>query len=112
MDHIGKLMDVAARRHDAYAVNIANVNTPGYKRSEVKFEDVLEGRGAELKRRILETEPRLVQDTTSAARFDGNNVTLDKELALLRKNSLLYRTFTEILSAKIRLLRESITGRG
>lgn len=36
-----KALDVASFRHQATALNIANINTPGYKRSEVAFPTVL-----------------------------------------------------------------------
>jgi flagellar basal-body rod protein FlgB len=38
---IGKMLDGAAARHKAIAANLANVETPGYKRRYVSFEKEL-----------------------------------------------------------------------
>lgn len=37
-----KMLDVTTLRHRSIANNIANINTPGYKRSEVSFKNALE----------------------------------------------------------------------
>ena len=112
LDYLAKLMDVTVKRHEVYSANLANVNTPGYKRSNVEFEQVLkandlDGTGSKL----LRAEPKVVIDLEASSSPNGNNVDLDKELGLIRKNALLYRTFAEFISAKLRMLRASIVGR-
>ena len=51
------------------------------------------------------------QGARGPARADGNNVSLERELADLMKNALLYRTCTQLLSARIAGYRAAITGR-
>ena len=38
---LGSTADAAATRHDIISNNIANVNTPGYKRKDIRFETEL-----------------------------------------------------------------------
>ncbi len=111
LDPLQKLLQVTSRRHEAYSSNMANVNTPGYQRSEVVFEKLLRNTSTtDVRSEILRVEPRVEKDE-SPGKTDGNNVDLDKEMGLLRKNDLLHRTFIEFLNAKIRILRSSIQGR-
>jgi flagellar basal-body rod protein FlgB len=108
-----KLMDATVLRHEALAANIANVETPGYKRVDLSknFND-------EFAARFRSGEPEkspmpvLMEDhDTSAQRPDGNNVDLDKELLSMSGNSMQFETLTEFVSASLRQLRLAITGR-
>jgi flagellar basal-body rod protein FlgB len=111
---LAKCLDAAAVRHKVIANNIANVETPGYKRSEVLFEDhlkqVLEGADRRLvKRRVRELEPVVTTDTLSPSRPDGNNVSIDREMADLAKNSLRYEAAVQILNLKNAMIRTVLT---
>lgn len=98
VDGIGALLDLGAERHRVIATNIANINTPGYKAKELRFDAVLSK--AEEKER--EGIP---------AREDGNNVVMEIENGEMRKNALLYRIYLSALSHEVRLARTAITGR-
>ena len=111
LDYLGKLLDVTTKRQEIHAGNLANVNTPGYRRSEVKFEELLTVGSDRIQEQVLRAPIEVVEDREAEVRGDGNNVDLDKELSAVRKNALLHRVFSEFLSAKIRLLRSSIVGR-
>ena len=109
-----KCLDTAAMRHKVIANNIANVETPGFKRSEVFFEEslrqVLESvEGGSLKRRIRELEPTANVDLTSSCRPNGNNVSIDREMADLAKNSLRYEAAVQILNLKNSMIRTVLT---
>jgi flagellar basal-body rod protein FlgB len=111
MDLLSKLMDVAELRHHVIAQNVANVNTPGYRRQEVVFEDALadalrhgNDRGA------VRLEPRIVDAAGDKARADGNTVDIDDEMGRLDKNSILYRMFAQILTSQIATMRSAIKG--
>jgi len=105
----------AAARHKALADNIANVDTPGFIRKEVDFEEALglalqrarraPQRAAEL---ISSLSPRPRRDRSLPARADGNNVDIDREMVALARNSLRYHAANEGLAARIRLLRSAI----
>jgi flagellar basal-body rod protein FlgB len=108
-----QLLDVAARRHEALATNIANVETPGYKRVDFPKEFA-----HELASRIRSGDarpvviPDLVEDlTTSSQRKDGNNVDVDKEMMALSKNAAEFDALADFVSGSIKQLRLAITGR-
>ena len=98
------------RRMTVIANNLANVNTPGYHRHDVEFEEHLT--------RLLQTgdltssldAPRVVEVEGLPERADGNNVDVDQEIGQLNKNSLLYQTWTQILASKVSMMRSAIEG--
>jgi flagellar basal-body rod protein FlgB len=107
------LLDATAERHEAIASNIANVETPGYKRVDLaqSFTDAF---SAHLKAGDVSDmpQPTLAQDPTAMTqRQDGNNVQLDKELMNMSSNSLQYDTLTEFVSGSLKQLQMAITGR-
>lgn len=117
-----KALDGAEIRHKALANNIANANTPGFKRSDLPFQEMLRqavsGRSLSMtltsERHLagfsgnkLTFQPREVGAST-AYRVDGNNVDVEVEMARLAENSLLYSTLSDLLSRRISLLRSVI----
>ncbi len=84
--------------------NMANVNTPNYKRLTVDFEDKLrsamENHESKLNRThdkhfptsnsFNDLEPKISIDKSYSYRFDKNNVNIDTESAELAKNSIMY----------------------
>ncbi len=112
MDVLARLLDIADLRHKVIAENVANVNTPGYHAMSVTFEDAFQKALKRKDPRLLQVEPRVVEgDEALQPRIDGNTVDMDVEMAKLAKNSILYRTFTQILTHQISLMRSAITGR-
>lgn len=125
---LNKAMDVANLRNDVIADNIANVDTPGFKRQEVIFEEkikkALEATTAQLELSIsnhrhiqigadtpeIIPEVRVLEDLTF--RNDKNNVDIDNEMAKMKKNSINYDAISRSMSNEIRILRLAITGRG
>jgi len=111
VDLLSRLMDVAALRHGVLAHNIANVNTPGFKKSEVEFEQEFQqaldrgGRGA------ARVQPVISESIAPALRNDGNNVDIDKELGSLGKNAMLFRTYSTLLSRHLSLMESAVTGK-
>jgi flagellar basal-body rod protein FlgB len=108
---LARLLDVASLRHRVIAQNVANVNTPGYHQLDVDFEDAFaralsDGDPAA----VLRARPEVVENTTGPERADGNNVDIDFEVARLNKNTLLYRTFAQILASNVATQRSAITG--
>ena len=96
-------LDGLAARHAAIADNIANVNTPGYKRKVVRFEDALRRAvndaispctGAPTASN-LPFRPATVQDTLTTARPDGNNVDIEREMVLLADNTIRYQALAD-----------------
>lgn len=111
-DLLAKLVDVAHLRHRAIAQNVANVNTPGYRRLEVRFEDALAQQLARTGQvHAMVAKPEVLEDHTTPARLDGNNVEIDAEMMRLNKNTLLGNTYLQLLSTKLGMMKRAINGR-
>ncbi len=109
-----KSLQGAAARQEALASNIANIETPGYVRKDVRFEDALEGAlnsgdsdsdTAALESLSFSSSP----DLSRPANPDGNNVDIEVEMSELAKNSLRFDGSATALELKIRMLRTAIT---
>ena len=108
-----KLLDAATLRHEGLATNLANVETPGYKRVDLPKTFAAEF-AARMRAGTIATAamPKLTEDLAATSqRKDGNNVELDKELLALGKNVSEYDTLTEFVSGSLKQLRLAITGR-
>lgn len=107
------MLDITSTRHRVLANNIANADTPGFKRSDVEFREEL---AAALSRRDLqglaELRPRVItMEAGSALRNDGNNVDMDTEMVEMSKNYLLYNINAQLLSKHFMALKAAIAGR-
>ncbi len=97
-----KAADASWTRNEVIANNIANVDTPGYKRQDVNFEDELEralgnssyksmdGKVSDLRNKHLKA--RVVDDYSGFSyRTDENNVDIDTENVMLAANQIKYQ---------------------
>jgi flagellar basal-body rod protein FlgB len=116
---LDKAADAAWTRNDVIANNIANVDTPNYKRQDVKFEDILERqlRGAEytsLDNKVSNVSlKRLDADVYTDSpgysyRVDDNNVDVDTENVELAANQLKYTMLTDSINNEFKLLQAVI----
>ena len=108
-----QLLDVATVRHEALATNLANVETPGFRRADLP-KDFSAEFAAHFRSGDLAGAPgaRIAEDLTATSqRKDGNNVELDKELLAMSKNTAEFDALTEFVSGSIKQLRMAITGR-
>jgi flagellar basal-body rod protein FlgB len=111
-----KLLDAAVVRQEAVAANIANAETPGYRRMDVSsdFATQLKARLAagELGSTADTLKPQLVEDPTARSlRPDGNSVELEHELLAMNKNAVEHEYLTEIITQNIKQLKMAISGR-
>jgi flagellar basal-body rod protein FlgB len=111
-------MSGLAARQRAIANNIANIDTPNFKATEVRFEDALK---TAVSRGRADTTPdqsllnksvsqSSLLDATST-RADGNNVDIDREMQMLGEANLTYSALTQVMSTRIGILRNVINGR-
>lgn len=105
LDVMNKALDASMMRNNIISNNIANQETPGYKRQDVKFETILakeiESKGTStIDVNTLEGEVYTDRQSFSG-RLDGNNVDIDQEMSELAKNKLRYETLTRRASAQI-----------
>ena len=104
-------------RLDLITSNIANVDTPGFIRREVQFEEALAAAMQTARRApqrasqvISSVNMRPREDHAAPARADGNNVDIDRELVSLAGNTLRFQAASELLAARVRTLRMAIQG--
>ena len=110
-----KLLDAASLRSEAIASNIANAETPGYRRLDVStdFAEQLKARtqAGELSGDNDTLRPSLVQDPYArTVRPDGNSVDIENELLAMNKNSVEYEFLTDVVSGNIKQLKMAISG--
>src|SRR5690606_20043128 len=111
-----KLLDAAVLREEAIASNIANAETPGYRRLDIAqdFAQQLKTRMAagDFAATASEIKPRLAEDPTSRTmRPDGNTVEIERELLAMNHNAVQHEFLTELISGNLKQLKMAITGR-
>ncbi|MBI4659599.1 MAG: flagellar basal body rod protein FlgB [Verrucomicrobia bacterium] len=110
-----KMLDATVMRHEAIASNMANVETPNYKRIDVESsfgEELSRAVAAHNIRDVKRLEPRIVMDKTATSpNRDGNTVQLEKELLALQQNTLAHNVETHFISSALMKLRAAILGR-
>ncbi len=121
-------LNIRSKMHDVISSNIANINTPGYKCKKVDFEKELD--------RVLNKKNIINLETTNKRHFkikpekldgyevevencntnvignDNNNVDLDKEMAKMSENHLLYNIDSQILGKEFKILKNVISQGG
>ena len=113
-----------SRRQEAVAGNVANIDTVGYQRRSVNFEDALASR-LDASSSVMRTsdprhiaDPRVVGNSQGSiesrdlvsTRNDQNNVSIDEEMSLMVETQLRYQALTQTLGRRIGTLRTAIRG--
>lgn len=113
-----KGLDASSMRHQVLSNNVANIDTPNFKRSEVDFQAVFDtalGKSSALPMKL--TSPKhiygigegggsgIVMDNTTSLRNDRNNVDVDREMTYVAENGLYYNSLTRAISSQLGLLR-------
>lgn len=115
-----KSLDATEDRKKVIANNLANINTKGYKRLYVTFEDTLKESKDRLKlettdERHISNESEYGQievkrDDSTSMRKDGNNVDDVNETVNLAANTLKYNALVTELNSRISSKRYVISG--
>ena len=109
-----KTCDASWTRNSLISNNIANVDTPNYKRKDLKFEEYLSSAvtlGSSLDEDIANVDLDTLTGTTYTDygnvdyRLDGNNVDIDTESAELAKNQIKYYTMLDSVSQEFSRLK-------
>jgi flagellar basal-body rod protein FlgB len=110
-----RMLDATTLRHEAIASNIANLETPGYKRLDLSSsfnEELSRALSTKDSSALAQLQPSLAVDTSAVASTrDGNTVQLENELLQLNQNTLAHTVETQLVSANLLKLRLAITGR-
>lgn len=103
-----RMLDVLGRRTKAALHNIANQNVPGFKRYQVRFEDLLrETRQKGGDEKAVEA----IVERDQSGPPGVNNVVLMEELSILGKTSLLHDMMTRRAGGYFSTLNKAIFGR-
>ena len=119
IDKIGRGLDASWAKNEVISSNIANVDTPGYKKKKAVFGDLLNG---ELSSALLKTSnsrhmqidrgsSKITVTTdmsTTNMRTDENNVNIDEEMSDLSKNQIYYNVLTQRATGEINKLKSAI----
>ena len=109
-----KTLDAVALRSEAINNNLANLETPGYKRVDLapSFEQELQrATSSGDAQQISSLSPSLAVDTTAkAASKDGNTVHLEQELMRMNQNAMTHSLETQMVSGMLAKMRLAITG--
>jgi len=128
LDRLSRALDASALRQNVIANNIANSETPNFKRSEVRFEEFLqrelEGSGSKFVGRRTDprhlhigagsgrpVRPEVAVDRRTSMNNNKNNVDIDYEMALLAKNQLYYNTLIQQVNHEFKMIRTAIDKR-
>lgn len=106
---MGATLDATAKREAIISNNIANVNTPNYKRKDIRFETELKnafiranGDSVDFRVKDLDLEalePEVYTDYAKLSyRYDGNNVDINTENGIAAANQIKYNGLMEILN--------------
>jgi flagellar basal-body rod protein FlgB len=99
----------SALRQTTLSANVANANTPGYRRQDVDFHGTLAA--------AMQTgDPKAVEnagftaavDSSAPMQADGNAVDIDVENANLAKNGLEYEALVSVASARLGILKSAM----
>ena len=114
---LDKAADASWTRNDVLANNIANADTPGYKRKDVQFETYLSNAVAgtdSLDATVATMDLNALNATTYTEnanlsyRMDGNNVDISTENVELAKNQLRYYTLMNSISQEFSRLKSAL----
>lgn len=122
-----------ASRQRVISNNLANVDTPGFKASDVEFEQELQRAIAQdgaqsassqlapvsyrpgqipiegdTPSAIDSVRPQLVRPDNTETRLDGNNVDIDKEMVQLAETTISYNSLVQLMAARVAMARYAV----
>lgn len=116
-------LDLSMARQKLLVENVANVETPGYRRKDLDFESVLQKEYREVNKEDVKlrrtdvvhlegTEKKesvlIGQEENVTVRQDGGGVDAEKEMTTVLENALYYQALTRMVSGKLDNLRIAI----
>lgn len=120
---LSKSLDYFWTRNELISKNIANANTPGYKRYDIKFDEYLDKEKSKFAIGTLVKNPKFIpigkdradlvaplafKDESTSMRKDGNNVDINIENAELAKNTMSYNIVANQLTKEMSIIKQAI----
>ncbi len=95
-------------RQSLIANNIANMNTPGYRRQDVQFQEVLAKAMETGQADPADLEPKIVTPGVTDVNDQGNDVDMDMEVGEMLKTNAQYKMFVRMLVKEYQRMSEAI----
>ncbi|MHC4123378.1 MAG: flagellar basal body rod protein FlgB [Planctomycetota bacterium] len=96
-------------RQKAIANNVANLQTPEYRRVDIKFKELLDkALNSSGSVDLSEIEAQIYQPKKTAVNSNGNDVSLEIEVGEMVKNTLRHKAYIRLLQKKYRQLELAI----
>jgi flagellar basal-body rod protein FlgB len=123
MGALNKSIDLRLNRQNIINSNIANAETPNYKAKVVDFEDAL-AKAIATDERFAKAAPGSVSNQINAVKpnvydnpdinitNDGNTVDMEKEMAALAENTVLYKAAVQLINKKLAQMKYAVTEGG
>lgn len=119
IDVLSKAADASWKRNEIITNNLANNDTPGYKRKDINFqnyllEELTSGDSTSLRKRINDVDIEHLNATVYtdysnlSYRLDGNNVDIDTENVEFASNQLYYQTVLETIDYQFQMLKSAM----
>ncbi len=101
MDFLEAGIRAESLRQKAIANNIANLETPGYRRIDVEFKELLaKALDSSGEAELSQIEPKVYQPNTTPVNSNGNDVNLETEVGEMVKNTLRHKAYVRLLNKK------------
>ncbi len=96
----------------AIANNIANMDTPGYRRKDIDFQDMLaDAMQASKKGRLADVKAEFFEPRTTSVDSQGNDVDLNSEVGEMIKNGVRYKMYVRLLNKMYKQMEMAINSR-
>lgn len=109
-DLLARVMDASVKRHETTARNLANINTPGYRAQEVRFEESFREALEDDQSKALEVRPEIAEVEGLHVKADGNNVVMEREFSLMQRNAAVFNVMNSVLRQKFAMVKQAISG--
>ena len=111
-------LDFQSANHNVISGNLANVDTPGFRPKELSFDKELERAVEKNEISLRKTNPKHFSQYTGDLQHEGprfeihransDKLNIDREMAKMMQNNLLYEASTRLLSKKFEALKTAI----
>lgn len=125
VDQLKNLLDYTSLKQKVISKNIANAGTIGYQRKDIEFKDFLENdANASIKitsskhitmneiERPADNKINVINDKNAVSNSGINNVDIDKEMAEMAENTIMFKFAARKLNAYYRNMQKVIKGGG
>lgn len=106
---LANALNVTGQNHRVISQNIANANTPGYKTKRIEFDKLMQQIESDQNDNSLQENFAVETVKGLIERIDGNNVDMEKQISELKKNSLIFQSYSHLLASKLATMRRAIS---